>query len=374
MRLETLASFISRFDWNVITNKAIAMKSNWKYKLIFIVTATVLMSHFSRGQDPQFSQFYSTPLYLNPAFTGNTVQGRVGGNYRKQWQGIPGAFTTYSFFYDHNLQRFNSGVGLLFVKDKAGSAGLKFTKIGGLYAYKMAITRKLFVNVGVRGSYATQTMNFFDLEFGDQLLRDDPFFTVETFATRKVSYFDMAMGTIFYSRRFWIGASFDHLTQPKHSFMGFNTRIPIKYSVHGGYILPIKKTEKGETIRNLTITANYKAQQDWDQLDIGSYFTIYSFVVGVWYRGIPGLKAYKPGYSNNDAIILLLGYTVQDYLSIGYSYDITISKLGLTPRGSHEISVIYEFAQAEYKRDQKRKRFMIPCAKFADSYGVNKQK
>ena len=110
MRLETLASFISRFDWNVITNKAIVMKSNWKYKMIFIVAATVLMSGLSWGQDPQFSQFYSTPLYLNPAFTGNTIQGRVGGNYRKQWQGIPGAFTSYTFFYDHNLDRFNSNL------------------------------------------------------------------------------------------------------------------------------------------------------------------------------------------------------------------------------------------------------------------------
>jgi len=345
---------------------------NRKKHTLALLLFCFVMSHPSVAQDPQFSQFYSAPLYLNPAFTGNTIQGRVGGNYRKQWSGIPGAFTSYSFFYDHNLDKFNSGVGILLVKDKAGSAGLRFTKIGGLYAYKMAVTRKLFVNVGIRASYAAQTMNFHELQFGDQLLRDDLFFTLETFTNTSVSYFDMSMGTIFYTRSFWIGASFDHLTRPKYSFSEHDARLPIKYSIHGGYILPIRKTEKGQVTRSMKIAANYKSQLEWNQLDIGTYFKIYSYIAGVWYRGIPLFKAYKQGYSNNDAIVLMIGYKVQDYLSIGYSYDITISKLGLVTKGSHEISIIYEFAQPEYKRDQRRKRFMVPCAKFTHNpYGMS---
>ena len=123
---------------------------------------------------------------------------------------------------------------------------------------------------------------------------------------------------------------------------------------------------------NLMLAANYKGQQDWDQFDIGTHLQIYSYILGVWYRGIPGLKAFQPGYSNNDAVILSVGYKIQDYFSIGYSYDVTISKLGLVTRGTHEISIIYEFAQAAYKRDAKKRKFMVPCAKFiSNSYGVS---
>jgi len=346
----------------------------FKAKYLFscsVLSLYLIFGNYSFAQDPQFSQFYNAPLYLNPAFTGNTIQGRFGGNYRKQWQGIPGAFTSYSFFYDHNLSKIQSGVGLLLVQDKAGSVGLRFTKIGGLYSYKLAVNRKLFVNAGVRASYAAYTMDFSFLKFGDQLLRENAFTSVETFATRNVSYFDLSMGFIVYGSQFWIGSSFDHLTRPNYSFMGFDAQLPIKYSIHGGYILQLKKTEKGQTVRNLMIAANYKAQQDWDQFDIGAYFKIYSYVLGIWYRGIPGFKAYQTGYSNNDAVILSVGYIVQDYLSIGYSYDITISKLGLVTKGSHEISIIYEFAQAAYKRDARKRKFMVPCAKMTNNaYGI----
>lgn len=348
------------------------MKFKAKYLLSCSLLALHLMpGHYSSAQEPQFSQFYNAPLHLNPAFTGNTIQGRVGANYRKQWPGISGAFTSYTFFYDHNLARIQSGVGLLLIKDKAGSVGLNFTKIGGLYSYKLAVTRKLFVNAGVRASYANYTMDFSKLQFGDQLLRDDPIFSVETFTVQSVSYFDLSTGFIVYGGRYWIGMAVDHLTRPKYSFMGYDARLPIKYSIHGGYILQLKKTEKGKTVRNLMIAANYKAQEKWDQFDIGAYFKIKAYIMGVWYRGIPLFKAYKRGYSNNDAVVLSLGYKVQDYLNIGYSYDITISRLGLVTKGAHEISIIYEFARAEYKRDARRRKFMVPCAKFSNSaYGM----
>ena len=41
-----------------------------------------------QAQDPQFSQYYAAPLYLNPAFTGSEMLPRIGANYRNQWPGI----------------------------------------------------------------------------------------------------------------------------------------------------------------------------------------------------------------------------------------------------------------------------------------------
>ncbi|PCH92203.1 MAG: hypothetical protein COB85_08450 [Bacteroidetes bacterium] len=339
------------------------MKGILKYSSILLIASIVISTEYSLAQDPQFSQFYSAPLYLNPAFTGNTIQGRAGANYRKQWPGVTDTYTSYTFFYDHNLSSINSGVGILLVRDKAGSAGLRYVKVGGLYSYKMAVTRKFFVNAGVRASYSNYTMDFPKLIFGDQLLRDDPN-SVEIFEKRSISYFDMAVGIIGYGSDFWFGIAVDHLTTPNYSFMGYDADLPMKYSLHGGYIIPVKKTEKGEVTRSVTIAANYKAQGEWDQFDIGAYYKLRAYMVGVWYRGIPLFKAYKDGYSNNDAIILSVGYKVQDYLSVGYSYDITISKLGLVSHGAHEISIIYEYSRAEYKKDAKRRKFMVPCAKF----------
>ncbi|MFQ3327045.1 MAG: hypothetical protein ACI8YC_001686, partial [Salibacteraceae bacterium] len=64
-----------------------------------------LMSAVEYGysQDPIYSQFYSNPLYLNPALAGVERCPRFVMNYRNQWPGISsggGNYVTYSASYD----------------------------------------------------------------------------------------------------------------------------------------------------------------------------------------------------------------------------------------------------------------------------------
>jgi hypothetical protein len=82
-------------------------------------------------------------------------------------------------------------------------------------------------------------------------------------------------------------------------------------------------------------------------------------VFGLWYRGLP-IKQYEPGLYNNDAVIFLLGFKYEK-LSVGYSYDLTISNLGPAAGGAHELSLTYVF-----NNPQPRSRFAkrIPCPKF----------
>ena len=317
-----------------------------------------------QGQDIQFSQFYAAPLYLNPAFTGNTEQFRVAGNYRKQWPKIPGAWTSQTVSYDQSIRRINSGIGLLLVHDKAGSAGLRFTNIGVSYAFKFALSRKIFSSIGVRASHTTRGINADELIFWDQIVRNDPNSSLENLSKDVVKYADFSAGYIVYSKSSWIGFAADHLLEPNQSFVGLDTKLPFKYSVHGGHRFALSKTVKGDVTKSISLAANYKGQLEWDQFDLGAYLNINGLVGGIWYRGIPGLKAYQPGQPNNDAIVLLIGYSMPSVISIGYSYDITISRLTNASGGSHEISLIYEYAQPKYKRDNTKKDFMMPCMKF----------
>ena len=62
------------------------------YTALFILTIGLTTGVFA--QDPQFSQFYAAPLYLNPAFAGSSELARVGINYRNQWPAMPGNFVT----------------------------------------------------------------------------------------------------------------------------------------------------------------------------------------------------------------------------------------------------------------------------------------
>src|SRR5215471_19039498 len=79
----------------------IALMRNLILFLIFLPCAT-----FVRAQDPHFSQFFSSPLTLNPAFTGKFDGNvRVAGNYRDQWPTINQAYRTATVSVDFPIMK-----------------------------------------------------------------------------------------------------------------------------------------------------------------------------------------------------------------------------------------------------------------------------
>jgi len=71
--------------------------------LILTVLFSLGISENLFAQDPEFTQFYANPLYLNPAFAGTARCPRVNLNYRNQWPAISGTYVTYSASYDQHL-------------------------------------------------------------------------------------------------------------------------------------------------------------------------------------------------------------------------------------------------------------------------------
>lgn len=79
-----------------------------------------------------------------------------------------------------------------------------------------------------------------------------------------------------------------------------------------------------------------------------------------WYRGLPIIKQYLPNLQNNEAIIALVGWKF-DNVSIGYSYDMTVSRLAAARSGGvHELNITYVHS----KRSEMKKRRALPCLTF----------
>ena len=100
------------------------------------------------AQDPQFTQFYANPLYLNPAFAGTARCPRVVLNYRNQWPALTGTFVTTSASFDQHVDGIMGGLGLLVTHDQAGKGTLNTTTVSGIYSYQQAISRKFSMKVG----------------------------------------------------------------------------------------------------------------------------------------------------------------------------------------------------------------------------------
>jgi type IX secretion system PorP/SprF family membrane protein len=313
------------------------------------------------AQDPQLSQFHAAPQYLNPALVGNTAQDRVALNYRLQWPGVQPGFETYAVAYDHNFVDANSGLGGMVMRDVAGSNGLSFTSISMSYSYEARIDHKRALRFGLRTGYVLRGIDPSGYLFADQVIRDNAPRTIETGMMDNTSYLDMSFGSLYYSEQFWVGASVNHINRPNTSlFLEGDARIDMRTAVHGGYRFAIDGFDYRRSDTRMTIAALYKAQGKWDQFDLGAYIDHNRLTAGIWYRGLPVVKAYEPGYGNNEAMILMMGFETEQQLRFVYSYDITISKLSMRSGGAHEISLVYEWP----RQAKKRRHRIVPCPKF----------
>lgn len=329
--------------------------------ILFFCVSALFYSSDVKAQDMHFTQFFSSPLYLNPAFAGANVCSRVSTTYRNQWPGISKTYRSYLASFDHYIPRFNLGIGLLFGNDVAGTGDLKTTIINPIIAYEVKVNRSLSMRFAVQPGVGMKSLNFNALIFGDQIARGGNVASLET-PTQSRTYFDIGAGALIYTKKYWIGSSVYHLTRPDVALMGNGDGIlPIKYSVHGGakYVFNPKERNLYEQ-RSISPAFNFRGQREFSQLDIGFYFTQYVFNIGLWYRGIPVLKSYKPGYSNNDAIATIIGIRTERF-NIGYSFDYTISRLSHLTQGAHEVTLSYQLCK--FKK-RKKSRLVVPCPKF----------
>lgn len=343
--------------------------------LVFACVLMLFIEGSVTAQDPQFSQFYAAPLYLNPALTGSTGQARAGINYRNQWPAIDANFTTFSAYFDYFIEDKNSGVGMIFTHDTEGLAGLHSTSIGLQYSYELFITKNLGFRPGAQVALFNRDINFNKLTFGDQFnpvtgdFLDQP--SAEQFNTNfSKTFVDLSLGGVFFTKVAYLGIAAFHLTQPNQSIIDEDSPLPIKLSVHGGFKFYMKPGAVGSGIytreaeRSIGPAFQYRHQGDFDQMDLGLYYTVEPLVLGLWYRGVPFKNV--NGFVNNESLVFLLGFTrigAKEALNIGYSFDYTISELTAGSGGAHEFSLVYTWPMRNPRKPPKDK-LVIPCPDF----------
>jgi type IX secretion system PorP/SprF family membrane protein len=320
-------------------------------KKFYIVGIIGLMIFFSvntaHSQDPQFTQFYANPLYLNPAFAGSIRCPRIALNTRIQWSGISGNYRTYAASYDQHIDPIQGGVGIRFYRDEAGQATITSHNVAVMYSYLLKLSRKVSMRFGAEIGFLQRSLDTRNLTFGDMI--DDRYgfvyATQEVFENNQKFMFDLGAGVLCYSDMFYGGVSFHHITQPNEGFLG-NSKLPFKLTAHFGSMIPIGSKRKYSGDAFISPNVLFQLQQSFYQVNVGVYAGKGPFVGGIWYR-------------SNDSFIALVGIQ-KGIFRIGYSYDITISRLTNATAGSHEVSMGFQFGC-----QQPRKKFRtVRCPSF----------
>ena len=335
-------------------------------KSVLLVCVVFCFFMNSKAQDPHFSQFFASPLTLNPALTGKfdgTL--RVAGNYRNQWPAFNNVYTTSTLSVDFSIlnkalpQNDTWGIGIMALTDKSGGGILTNNYIGVSTAYHKALDEDGFsqIGIGFQGMYGQKRLDWSKLYFEDQLTPfgfdlSSPSADISTLNNTNINYLDVNAGLIYTlstndKNNFYFGASMYHINRPKASFKGGEWNIDARTTISAGGYFPISD------VLTLHTSGIFQTQSKSTELTFGGAVSsslnndetnptnIYG---GAWLRV-------------NDALIPYLGLEFGG-MRIGATYDVNISSLkpGSQSRGGMEISLIYIKKPADGKN--------VPCPKF----------
>src|SRR6266487_3236272 len=120
-------------------------------KCIATIILSMIMMETSYGQDPSFSQFFSSPLNINPALTANiNADWRLISNFRDQWIGPASPYVTGTISYDAKIMQHKianvseeddnvMGLGGMLMYDKAMGGVVKSTYASFNFSYTIKL-------------------------------------------------------------------------------------------------------------------------------------------------------------------------------------------------------------------------------------------
>lgn len=330
-------------------------------KRIIVTFAALLLLFSSDAQDKHFTQFYASPLTLNPALTGAfNGRYRVGGIYRDQWRNVlESPYTTFAGAVDVRWDleldsRFKDalGVGILFYNDRVGGIDFSTNQMALSAAFHKGLDydKKQFLSAGFQLGIAQRNVNYEDLFFDDQFNDLDQFngATGENLPENNFSFADFSAGlnyTFSPTKRmsFFIGGAVHHLNSPQISFFpeqnGGESELFTKYSAQFSAQIPL--TDR----LSLIPRALFAKQGPHVEMNFGSNlriglndFTNNAVQFGSWVRPVTN----EDDQLALDALIVLFGLEISNVL-IGFSYDVNLNAINTINRSQNafEISVVY---------------------------------
>ncbi|MBV6642287.1 MAG: PorP/SprF family type IX secretion system membrane protein [Cyclobacteriaceae bacterium] len=148
-------------------------------RCIYVILLCLLM-FVTSAQESQFSQYFSTTSFLNPAFTGaipnmtlNTNYKRAGDEQDNEYQEL--IQTTFTYPFRKFTSKFNQvgGAGITFFKESRGAFSLyQSTKIllNGAYTMRLSRLSNKYLIFGLQGGIVQQKIGQ-NLRWGSQFSR-----------------------------------------------------------------------------------------------------------------------------------------------------------------------------------------------------------
>lgn len=280
------------------------------YSLVLVVIGVSV-----QAQDPSFTQFNRSNMYLNPASVGNLKSWTANYHFRNHWVGAEGSPLVNNIGIQYGFDKVFKGVGVFLINDIVGASGK--TDLSVPFAFGFKIKDKIDLNLGAQVSFVQESFDMSGLSPADP---SDPSF-VESVS----SNVDFSIGAEVVFRSLKIGIAGAHLLQPVYDNGLIMAKTPFKISTYINYDLKI-----GSSVL-LSPSVMYAYQGN-------SYSLVTSATATYKFLKIMG------GFRFNNGPVVGLGYWNKRF-DIVYTFDIITGDLSSFATGSHEVGVRFRFGK-----------------------------
>lgn len=297
-------------------------------KILYIIICLVVIQHTVKSQQlPQYTQYMLNDMAINPAVSGKDDYADVRSNNRYQWIGITDAPRTYMLTIHGPFKKRNMGLGTHIYTDIVGPTrriGIKMA-----YAYHLKLNEKVRLSLGISAG-----MQQWGIDGHKLILHDagDNNLLIQ-YQTKIVP--DFGAGIYLHHKKWHVGFSAPQLYQsPINLYKNTDNkgRLVTHFILNGAYRFDINESFQIEP----SFLAKYASPAPL-KIDAGAR-VIYR--EQVWLGG---------AYRHNDAFTAIIGFMYRNYLMIGYSYDITTTKLQRYSTGTHELMLGLRFSRKQEK-------------------------
>lgn len=323
------------------TRPGIIPASGFKFIASFTFVFLMVSALHLKGQDPEFSQFYANPIYLNPAFTGTSAFPRVVMNYRNQWPKQGNTFVTYNMTYDQYVNKLGGGIGFKVMYDKELNGIINTMSPALIYSEHLKVSDRFFFTMALEGGMIYKKYNTSELIFPGMIEQGSgtiigtyplPFENAQKIIP------DVSFGAAGQLDDVYFGFALHHLTQPDQSIIRGDQlgRLPLKVTLHVG--AKGHKFHRSLFSREFMLSPNivYQQQGSYKQVNAGLYMKEEWLTFGLWYRNNLSVRP--------DALIAMVGFQKEKF-HFGYSFDFSLSNAAAYSYGSHEISLTFFFGE-----------------------------
>ena len=307
------------------------MKNIFTFILLF-----AFLAYGSAQQPAQYSQYMLNKFAFNPAYAGLDNSVSFTGVYRKQWAGLAGQPISQNLNVHSPLYFLGGGLGLVLENETLGS--WKQTSAMLAYAYQIPVGKVGILSTGISAGFMQRQLDgskvrtpgtVFDDE-GNPIEHNDPLLS-----TGKESGLgpNANVGVFYQGERLEAGISAINLLENEVAMNSLSYKLERAYFFSLGYRFDLGK--------NFTLHPSILAKSILSQTQIDfSLITRYNenIFLGASLRGYHA--------ESLDAVALIGGFKLSEKISIGYSYDLTLSNLSTASNGSHEILVNYNLGKA----------------------------